>query len=123
MYSRDLADFGDTSQKQKCVAGKEIGVLNLGCVVLGELQVKLSDCTAEGNRYLWQSLKQGKKKKYSFSFFPLLHKLCSYVLRYGYEMAKLGWVKKCVQMYAKQKRLLDQVSAEACTSVLPGLWL
>lgn len=72
MYSRDLADFGDTSQKQKCVAGKEIGVFNLGCVVLGELQVKLSDCTAEGNRYLWQSLKQGKKRSTVSLFF-----LCS----------------------------------------------
>lgn len=48
------------------MTGKEIGVFNFGCVVLGELQVKVSDCTAEGNRCLWCLCKQGKKKFLSF---------------------------------------------------------
>lgn len=57
--------------------------------------MKLSDCTAEGNRGLLLSL-QARKKINVASLFPPLHKPRSRVLKYGSEMIMLGWAEKWV---------------------------
>lgn len=80
--------------------------------------MKLSDCTAEGNRGLLSL--QARKKINIASLFPLLHKPCSCVLRYGSEMVMLGSGQR--SGYAQAG---EAIRPNQCRSlyVWPGLWL